>query len=198
MATTAVTPETVLPAPAPAKVGLLPILIAVLLAVVVALGAVVGVGFWFVHSGRLAKLMPAAPGGAAVAEKAHPAETAPDDLPPTHVLALEPLVVNLSDPGGRAYLRATISLRLQDEPKSEGKKAEKPEGGAKGEKVETPANLSLRDTTLAVLSSQTSEQLLAAGGIDALKKHLRQVYALQNVDQHVIDVYVTDFLVQRG
>ncbi len=171
----------------------MPILIAVVLAVVLALGAVGGAGYWFVHSGKLAALMPASAAGG---ERAHVAE-APAELPPSHILALEPMVVNLSDPGGRAFLRASISLRLQDEVKPKGDKAEKPEGG-KGEKVESAANLALRDTTLTLLASQTSDTLLSSGGLEALKKKLRETYALQNTETHVLDVYVTDFLVQRG
>ena len=56
----------------------------------------------------------------------------------------------------------------------------------------------MRDTTLGVLGEQTSDALLAQGGLDALKKKLRETYALQNRETHVLDVYVTDFLVQRG
>ena len=115
-------------------------------------------------------------------------------LPVSHVVALEPMVVNLSDAGARSYLRASISLRVADEAKSKGK--ERKEG--KADKPDPAVSAALRDTTLSVLGAQTSEILLAPGGLDALKKCLRQTYALENRDTHVLDVYVTDFLVQRG
>ncbi len=188
--------EAATPAAPPAKVGLLPILLAVVLSTVVALGAVGGVGFWLFKSG---KLTPVAAAGAPAADKKKDAgstEQMPGELPPSHVLALDPMVVNLSDPGGRSYLRASISLRIADEvlPKGEKKKEE----GAKGDKPDPGVSAALRDTTLAVLGEQTSDALLQAGGLDALKKKMRETYAIQNRETHVLDVYVTDFLVQRG
>lgn len=196
MATTAATTDATLtmPAFAPAKVGLLPILMAVLLSTFVALGAVGGGAWWLLRSGKL-NLGGAA--GAAAASSAHvtkPEAEASAVLPLSHVLALDPMVVNLSDAGGRSFLRASISLRLAKDAKPKGEKEEP----AKGDKADAGASAALRDTTLGVLGAQTSDMLLAAGGLDALKKKLRASYALKNTDMHVLEVYVTDFLVQRG
>lgn len=189
--------ESTTPAAPAAKVGLVPILMAVVLSTVVALAAVGGVGYYLIKSGKLSPVA-AAGAPAAAAEKAKAtaaAEQEPEELPASHVLALDPMVVNLSDAGGRSYLRASISLRIAEELPKKGEK-KKEEG--KPDKPDPGVSAALRDTTLAVLGEQTSDVLLASGGLDALKKKLRQTYALDNRETHVLDVYVTDFLVQRG
>lgn len=179
-----------------AKGGIVSMLLAGLLSSLVAAGAVLGVGSWLLHSG---KLMPAATAGAPggkVATSATPAGEAAErpELPPSKVVPLEPMVVNLSDAGGRAYLRASISLRMADETGGKAEKAEgKPDPAALAGKT-----AALRDTTLSVLGAQTSDGLLAEGGVAGVKKRLRERYALDNPEVHVLDVYFTDFLVQRG
>ncbi len=187
--------ETTAPAPPAAKVGLVPILLAVVVSTTVALGAVGGVAFYLVKSGKLA---PVSAAGVPTDKKKEAASTEqmPGELPPSHVLALDPMVVNLSDPGGRGYLRASISLRIADEALAKGEK--KKEEGKKEDKPDPGVSAALRDTTLAVLGEQTSDVLLQTGGLDTLKKKMRETYAIQNRETHVLDVYVTDFLVQRG
>ena len=196
MSTASEPAESAAPAAPAAKVGLMPILMAVVLSTVVALAAVGGVGYYLVKSGKLSTVAAAgAPAAGAEKAKAAAAEQEPEDLPPSHVLALDPMVVNLSDAGGRSYLRASISLRLAEELPKKGEK-KKEEG--KPDKPDPGVSAALRDTTLAVLGEQTSDVLLATGGLETLKKKLRQTYALDNRETHVLDVYVTDFLVQRG
>lgn len=192
---TAPVETTTTPEPPAAKVGLVPILIAVVLSTVVALGVVGGVGFYLFKSGKLSPVA-AANTSAEKKKDAVSTEQVPGELPASHVLALEPMVVNLSDPGGRSYLRASISLRIADELPAKGEK--KKEEGKKDDKPDPGTSAALRDTTLAVLGEQTSDSLLQAGGLDALKKKMRETYAIQNRETHVLDVYVTDFLVQRG
>ena len=111
------------PLPPAAKVGLIPILLAVVVSTTVALGAVGGVAFYLVKSGKLA---PVSAAGVPTDKKKEAASTEqmPGELPPSHVLALDPMVVNLSDPGGRGYLRASISLRIADEALAKGEKEE--------------------------------------------------------------------------
>ncbi len=168
-------------------------LLAGLLSSVIAAGAVLGVGYWLLHSGRL--VPPAAAAGVTVKGGVTASDAAAKaDLPPSKVLPLEPMVVNLSDAGGRAYLRASISLRVAEETGGKAEKAEgKPDPAAAAGKT-----AALRDTTLSVLGEQTSDGLLGAGGVVNVKKLLRERYALDNPDVHVLDVYFTDFLVQRG
>lgn len=178
MSTAADTPAA--PPEAVAKVGFTAILIPVLLSTVVTLAAVGGGVFWLIHSGKL--------GGGTSAPAAVTVEAKPI---PSHVLALEPMVVNLVD--GRSYLRAGVSLRVRDEAKSE-KKEEAPKDPKAVDGVAT----ALRDTTLTVLSSSTAENLLAPEGRESLKKALESAYKQHNEDAHVLDVYFTEFLVQRG
>jgi flagellar FliL protein len=167
------------------KIGLGVILIPVLLSTVLTLGVVVGGGFYLLRSGKLG----ATAQGAATQPAAAPIiVVAP---PASHVLALEPMIVNLSDAGGRAYLRASVSLRIKDEEKAD-KKEEK-----KDLKADTVAT-ELRDTTLAVLSRQASDELLLPGGRETLKKALEHEYKERNTEVPVLEVYFTDFLVQRG
>lgn len=196
MSTAPAPTETAVPAAPAAKVGLVPILLAVVLSTVVALGAVGGVGYYLVKSGKLSTVAAAGSPAGAAAKAKEPTEDDAVELPPSHVLALEPMVVNLSDAGGRSYLRASISLRIAEAPLAKGEK--KKEEGKKDDKPDPAVSAALRDTTLAVLGEQTADTLLATGGLDALKKKLRQTYALDNRETHVLDVYVTDFLVQRG
>ena len=172
--------------PTPSKVGLGVILIPVLLSTVLTLGVVGGSGFYLIRSGKL--------GGGAQSAVTQPA-IAPIIVvapPASHVLALEPMIVNLSDANGRAYLRASVSLRIRDEEKAE-KQQEK-----KDLKAVDAVATELRDTTLAVLSRQTSDGLLVPDGREALKQTLEHEYKVRNTEIPVFEVYFTDFLVQRG
>jgi flagellar FliL protein len=176
------TPTTDQTAPAAAKVGLTSILIPVLLSTVITLGAVGGGVMWLLKSGKL--------GGAAAPAPEVKVVEAP---PASHVVALEPMVVNLADAGGRSYLRAAVSLRLKDEPKTE-KKEEAP----KDPKAVDGTATALRDTTLTILSRESSDTLLAPDGREMLKKTLEHEYKERNPETKVLEVYFTDFLVQRG
>lgn len=170
----------------PAKVGLASILVPVLLSTVLTLGVVGGGLFWLVRSGKLA-----AHAGTAAAETAVP--TAPAGVAPSHVLALEPMVVNLADSGGRSYLRTAVSLRIRDE-----EPAAKKEEAPKDPRAVDGAAAALRDTTLIVLSRESADTLLEPDGREVLKKKLDEQYKLHNIDTHVLEIYFTDFLVQRG
>ena len=170
----------------PAKVGVGAILIPVLLSTVLTLGVVGGGGFWLLKSGKLATHTVAA---AAAPEPAAEVQ----GVLPSHVLALEPMVVNLADSGGRSYLRTAVSLRIRDEAV-----AAKKEEAPKDPKAVDGAAAALRDTTLIVLSRETADSLLEADGREALKKKLDEQYKLHNTETRVLEIYFTDFLVQRG
>lgn len=173
-------------APTQSKVGLGVVMIPVLLSTVLTLGVVGGGGFYLIRAGKL--------GAATQGVSAQPA-VAPIIVvaqPASHVLALEPMIVNLSDAGGHAYLRASVSLRIKDEEKPE-KKEEK-----KDPKTVDTVSTELRDTTLMVLSRQTSDELLLPAGRETLKKALEHEYKERNTEIPVLEVYFTDFLVQRG
>jgi flagellar FliL protein len=162
------------------------ILVPVLLSTLLTLFIAVGGGYYLIHTGKLGEISPS------VSNQVQVPPVIVVAPPASHVLGLEPMIVNLSDAGGHAYLRATISLRIQDEDKVE-KKEEK-----KDPKAVDAVATELRDTTLAVLSRQTSDALLQADGRETLKRSLELEYKQRNREIPVIDIYFTDFLVQRG
>jgi len=168
--------------PPAAKIGVGAVLVPVVLSTVLTLATVGGGVYYLVHSGKL--------GAAGIPA---PVEAPKASAPlASHVLAMEPMIVNLSDPGGRSYLRASISLRIQDEDAKDAKKEEK-----KDPKASDSTATELRDTTLAVLSSQTSEGMLAPEGRENLKHALEGEFKKRNPQIFVLEVYFTDFLVQR-
>jgi flagellar FliL protein len=169
--------------PVAAKFPLIPLLIAVVLGVVVATLGVGGVVYYLVRTDRLS----GREGAAHRVEAAAPAAT--------HAMVLDPLLVNLADAGGSSYLRIAVTLRVADatEGKDTKSKEEKPKDG----KENSDAVASVRDTMLTVLGQQTADRLLAVDGKEELKKELKTALAEHNADLKVMDVFFTDFLVQR-
>jgi flagellar FliL protein len=114
--------------------------------------------------------------------------------PATHVMVLEPMLVNLADMGGSSYLRVALALRIADTVEGKG-------AGAKGEDKERKADdasaAAVRDTILTVLGQQTADDLLAVDGKEHLKTALKTGLLQHNTDLKVVDVFFTDFLVQR-
>jgi flagellar protein FliL len=167
------------PVAAPVKFPLIPLLIAVLVGVLIAGLAVGGGMYYLARSGRLRAL-----GGAAVKEPAVSVET--------HAIALDPLLVNLADSGGSSYLRVALTLRVADVSDKKGSKPKEAKATDGGEVV-----AEVRDTTLTVLGRQTAEGLMAADGKEKLKAEIKSALSEHNADLKVLDVYFTDFLVQR-
>ncbi len=168
-----------------AKVAIVPLIAAVIIAVVVSVSLLGGAGYYLIKSGRLTL-----PASTPVAIKSAPAL-----LPTTHELVLEPVVVNLEDGDGKAYLRVGLTLRIvdPDERKESKIKEENPKearSGAEGEAA-------IRDTVLAVLGHQTVGDLLAANGKEQLKLALKAALVQHNPELKVADVFFTEFLVQQ-
>jgi flagellar FliL protein len=169
--------------PVPAKSPVVPLLIAVVIGVVIAALGVGGVVYYLAHTGRL-------PMHGTTVQKTEIA------LPvTTHAMVLDPLLVNLADAGGSAYLRVSLTLRVADVVDKKGAKAK--EEKSKDDKSADDAGAAVRDTVLTVLGRQTADGLLAADGKDHLKAELKAALAEHNVDLKVMDVFFTDFLVQR-
>jgi len=165
-----------------AKVPIMGVLVATMLGLWLGLAGVGGGAYYLVKSGKIQ--LPAL-GGAAAGASAGGAmgEGA-------HTMVLEPILVNLADPGGHAYLRLGLTLNLEGpEVKAEG--AAEPKG-----KTPTEQELAVRDTVLAVLGQQTSSWLLGPDGKEHLKVELEEAIAKHNPQVHVRDVFFTDFLVQ--
>ena len=96
------------------------------------------------------------------------------------VLHLETFVVNLANVDERAYLRAGIDLGTS--------------GPAPDDKA---AVARLRDIILTQLAQQRSQDILTAEGKEKLKLELLTALQKQAPDLGVVEVYFTEFLVQR-
>ena len=164
----------------PVKLPLMPLIIAVVLGVVIATSAVGGVVYFLLRTGKLPIRGAATPA---------PSTAAP---PKTHMVALEPLLVNLADASGSAFLRVGVTLEVVD---PEGGNQDKKNAESKSAPKDTDA--ALRDTALAVLGRETSERLLAPEGKEAVKQELKDALAKRNSEVKVADLFFTDFLVQR-
>jgi flagellar protein FliL len=164
---------------APVKFPVIPLLIAVLVGVLIAGLAAGGVAYYLARSGRLPALS-----GAAVKE--------PATSVGTHTVALDPLLVNLADSDGNSYLRVALTLRVANASDKSGSKPKETKATDGSEVV-----AEVRDTTLTVLGRQTAEGLMAAGGKEKLKAEIKSALAEHNADLKVLDVFFTDFLVQR-
>lgn len=108
----------------------------------------------------------------------------------THLMVLDPLLVNLADSGGSSYLRLSMTLQVADP-------AVKRNPKIKDEQSSDEAMVAVRDTAINVLGKQTSDSLLAADGKEHLKAELRGALAEHNADLKVKELFFTDFLVQR-
>lgn len=175
--TTTVVPEA---APVPAKVPVMSLVTAVVLGVVVSVAAVGGAGYYLIHSGKLRL-------------QTMPAVVPSRSQQKTHAVLLEPLVVNLADGSGGAYLRASIELDVADL-SGDGAKEDKKSEEAKESKG---ADAAVRDTALTVLGRETSDSLLAPDGKERAKKELKDALADRLPELKVVDLYFTEFLVQR-
>jgi flagellar FliL protein len=171
--------------PVTAKVPFVPLVIAVITAVIVAMAVAGGGICWLVRSGRLP--LPTAPAAATKVGAAAPVAT--------HAMVLEPLVVNLADAGGKAYLRVALTLRVVDgDDKKDAKaKEEKPKDGKSSGEDEA----AVRDTLLTVLGQDTADTLLAADGKEHAKAELKAALAEHASEMKVADIFFTEFLVQR-
>lgn len=116
------------------------------------------------------------------AESVAPAET--------HLMVLDPLLVNLADEGGAAYLRLSLVLRVTDT-------AARKDSKARVDKSDDATVDAVRDTALTVLGRQTSDSLLVPDGKERLKTELKRSMAQHNPSMKITDLFFTDFLVQR-
>jgi flagellar protein FliL len=161
-----------------AKISMMTMMVCCLLTVVLAVGGAAGSMMFLASKGKLGG------GGAAPPEavKAKAAEVK------THPKSLEPLLINLADEGGHAYLRLSLVLEEADDPDAKPKPEEKSVPGA---------DAGVRDTIFDVLGRQRSEDLLAPDGKEMLKGLLKKAINERNPELRVKAIYFTDFLVQR-
>lgn len=165
----------------PVKIPLVPLFAAVVVGVLFATAGVGGVLYYVLKSGKVPIRMSMAPAATPIA----PVKT--------HMMPIEPLLVNLADSSGSAFLRTGITLEVADAPAETGKETKNTEAKPEGK----DADAALRDTALSVLGRQTSDQLLAPGGRESLKAQLKAAFAEHNPRFKVADLFFTEFLVQR-
>jgi flagellar basal body-associated protein FliL len=102
---------------------------------------------------------------------------------PKSVLHLEPFVLNLADPGQKAYLRIGVDVGVEHAP-------------ATSEASAATVSL-LRDTMIDVLSRGDPDELLSSEGKAKLKNSLVQALQQRAPGLAVQEVYFTEFLIQR-
>jgi flagellar FliL protein len=149
----------------PKKKGMLFIIIGVLV-------VIIGGGGFFAYT----KFMAPKP---AVTEEEH-VKKEPEEKE-GEVFALEPFLVNLSDPKGKRYLKVTVSLELPS-----------PEAAAKAEKV-VPK---MRDMVIMVLTSLSFEEVMTPEGKLRVREELFERFNLIMRPERVKEIFFTDFVVQ--
>ena len=164
----------------------LPIMPLAILLIVTSLLTVLGVGAVVLYLARAGKL--------GTTSGVSPVMSKPEKKVLSHVVTLEPAVVNLIDADAHSYLRVGVTLRIEDEPVD--KKAPK-ESESKGGKVPDDVLAPIRDVVLAVLGSQKAEELTAPEAKERLKRELKAAVSERVPETKVLDVYFTEFLVQR-
>lgn len=94
---------------------------------------------------------------------------------------MDTFIVNLSDPGGKRFLKITMKAKMSN---------------AESNEEFTARNFELRDAVLTVLTSKESDEIITPEDKAALKQ---QLIACLNKLLHkgqVEDLYFTDFLIQ--
>jgi len=97
------------------------------------------------------------------------------------MFALEPFLVNLSDPKGKRYLKVTVTLEL-DSPKAK----------EKAEKM-VPK---MRDMVIMMLTSLSFEEVMTPEGKIRVREELFERFNLIMRPERVKEIFFTDFVVQ--
>jgi|SRR5579862_590969 len=104
--------------------------------------------------------------------------------PPRGLVAFDPFVVNLADPGGMRFVRVTMQIVTYDE---------------KGAKEMTDSTLEMKESRsliLEILSQQMAADLVTIKGKDALKKTIVEQLSHVIKGTKVVDVFFAEFVVQ--
>jgi flagellar FliL protein len=167
-----------------ASIPILPLIAAVIASVVLATAAIGGGMWWAVKTNHLP-----------LAGVKQVEVVAAPDPPKTKMVSLEPLLVNLADPDGRSYLRISLTLKLDEPAEPKGAKPKEEAAAKGGAKNEFEAEE--RDASLEILGKETSASLLEPDGKEKLKKDLMEAFRDRVPEVKVVDVLITEFLVQR-
>lgn len=115
-------------------------------------------------------------------------------------------IVNLADPGGRRYLKATIVLEVAAPPEVLAATAQAGKDGGEGGSPNAALTAfndeinkripMINDTLTTLLSSKTFESIYTVEGKEALRLEILTEIDKRLPDLHVIAVYFTEFVVQ--
>jgi len=94
---------------------------------------------------------------------------------------MDTLIVNLADPGGKRFLKATIKLKMSSPSVMEECKSH---------------NFQMRDLVLTLLSSKECEEVMSPEEKVVLKKQIMETLNRMLQKGQALDVYFTEFLVQ--
>lgn len=94
---------------------------------------------------------------------------------------MDTFMVNLSDPGGKRFLKATIKLKVSSPHVADECKLR---------------SFEMRDLVLTLLTSKASDEVMTPEDKLALKKQIMEVMNRVLQKGKALDVYFTDFLVQ--
>ena len=97
------------------------------------------------------------------------------------LFALEPFVVNLSDPKGKRYLKVQVEVEM-----------ESPEAVGRA----TQATPKLRDMVIMMLTSLTFEDVMTPEGKIRIRDELLQRFNQVLRPDRVVNIYFTEFVVQ--
>ena len=97
------------------------------------------------------------------------------------LLSMETFVVNLADPGGKRYLRVTISIEIDDQDFMEETKKSVPQ---------------MRDKVLMILPTKTFKVIRTSSGKDALRKEIIDQLNPLLKKCKITNLYFQEFVIQ--
>jgi len=122
-----------------------------------------------------------------ISSSASAVEAQEPEAPPIEargLVSFDPFLVNLADPGGQRFLKATIQIVL-------------PSAEAAAHLEENPVVLMhLRSMVLELLTEQHAAELVTAAGKQALRDEIRERASAALTSDLVLDVLFSEFVVQ--
>lgn len=114
------------------------------------------------------------------------------------MLDMSTKIINLLDPGGRKYIRLTITVEFApDNPEYETLPEEEKTTYLTGFQEKLKARLPIMDdTVITLLSTKTYEDLYTADGKEKLRGEIMDTLSKKLPDLHIISIYFTEFVVQ--
>lgn|GEM_PF-106741 len=137
--------------------------------------AMAGAGFYILWQKMPASASKSVKAGETVTGKENP----PGAIGPTH--SLNPFVVNLADPGGKRFLRVTMSLELRDQTTAEQVEKQLPR---------------IKDKILTILSAKKFQDISTVKGKTDLRAEIAATIDALFSKGAVTNVYFTEFVIE--